>query len=529
MKAFSALVSKIERTSENHVKSEILADFLRTSPKQDSLWAIALFSGKRPKRAATTAQLREWATEAANLPPWLFEDCQSVVGDIAETCALILPTPAQRSDNSLSHWAEELAEILRSPTEMRKAKIIAACEQLDAPERYLFNKLLTGGFRVDVSPSVITRALSETTGQDKATLALKLSEDWSPQTTTFHALIEANHAYAESGLPYPFCHSLLTDSQPTDLGSVENWQAEWKWHGVRAQYILRNTDHLVWSETEELMTASFPELSCLRDFLPSEIVMDGIIVAWDGFKPMPLGTLQKRLGRKAQTKKLLNEAPAAFVAFDLLERDGHDLRNLPLQKRRELLEETLRQAPQDAPVLCPDLLPLKQWDDLSPLRAKARSAGVEGVVLKRRNSPYSKKQGTDDWWHWKQEPMSIKAVLIYAEAANRTQSAQFTELTFAVWHEQELVPMGKAPSGLSKDDIREISTWVRGNTQQRFGPVRQVSPTLVFDITFDGLVVNTRRKSGLDTRAPKIRQWLKDTPISEANSLTDLQAMLAHK
>ncbi|CUH76214.1 ATP-dependent DNA ligase [Tropicibacter naphthalenivorans] len=526
MKRFSALFSAIDQSTKTTVKTKALAEFFATAPDEDKLWTIALFSGRRPKRAVTTTQLREWAAEVAGIPLWLLEESYPIVGDLAETIALILPEATQTSDHSLSHWINTLHALHDIPAEDRKAQILAAWDQLDPTERFLFNKLITGGFRIGVSRKLMTRALAQATGQDEAELAHKLMGDWTPATTTYASLIEADDPAAAQSRPYPFYLAHQLEDAPENLGAPSDWQAEWKWDGIRGQLIIRDEHHL-WSRGEELITDRFPEFARARDFLPKGTVLDGEIVTWDGTAPMPFSTLQPRITRKTVPKKLLKEAPVILLAYDLLEHQGQDIRNQPLEQRRAALETLLDAMSSDAPVRASPAITFDSWENLKALRQTSREMRAEGLMLKRKASPYLAGRKKGDWWKWKLDPLTIDAVMIYAQQGHGRRANLFTDFTFAVWKGNELVPFTKAYSGLTDKEFAQITAWVRRNTQARFGPVRQVTPEHVFEIAFEGIQASPRHKSGIALRFPRMARWRQDKPVQEANTLDDLHAMLA--
>ncbi|WP_416882282.1 ATP-dependent DNA ligase [Marivita sp.] len=526
MKAFAELFTTIDQTTKTSLKTKALASFFQTADEFDRLWTIALFSGRRPKRAVTTTQLREWAAEVGGIPLWLLEESYPIVGDLAETIALTLPPPNRDSDLSLTHWITELKSLATIDIDQRKARILDAWDQLDPTERFLFNKLITGGFRIGVSQKLMTRALAQATGQDESSLAHRLMGAWTPETTTYHALIEAEDVEADDSRPYPFYLAYQLEDGPEALGAPEDWQAEWKWDGIRGQIILRNGAHHVWSRGEELMTDRFPEFARLTDFLPSGIVLDGEIVAWDGTQPFPFNTLQARIGRKSVPKKLLEDAPVILLAYDLLEHEGQDLRDLPLQERRARMDTVLNDLPDEAPIQAAPPLPFDTWDALTQTRATARDHRAEGLMLKRKDSPYQSGRKKGDWWKWKLDPLTVDAVMIYAQQGHGRRANLFTDFTFAVWDGNDLVPFTKAYSGLTDEEFRQITAWVRKNTQQRFGPVRQVTPHHVFEIAFEGIHASPRHKSGIALRFPRMSRWRHDKPLQEANTLDDLKELL---
>ncbi|MEO0655129.1 MAG: ATP-dependent DNA ligase, partial [Pseudomonadota bacterium] len=406
--------------------------------------------------------------------------------------------------------------------------VLAAWDALETTERFVFNKLITGGFRMGLSQKLMTRALSKATGIEEATLAHRLMGDWTPDTVTYHSLIEAPDPTADLSKPYPFYLAYQLDSAPEDLGSPENWAAEHKWDGIRGQLIVREGSHYLWSRGEELMTDRFPELAAARDFLPDGTVIDGEVLAWQGEGPMPFNALQKRIGRKTVPKKLLTEAPVILQAYDLLEDAGTDIRTQPYAARRARLEEIVAATPPGCPIGLSPLIDFATWDSLAATRATSREIGAEGVMLKRRDAPYRDGRKKGDWWKWKVDPLVIDAVMIYAQSGHGRRANLFTDFTFAVWNGNELVPFTKAYSGLTDAEFRDITAWVRKNTQQRFGPVRQVTPHHVFEIAFEGIQESPRHKSGVALRFPRMSRWRKDKPLAEANTLDDLKEMLAN-
>ncbi|WP_323771163.1 ATP-dependent DNA ligase [Antarctobacter sp.] len=527
MKRFADLFAAIDQTTKTSVKTKAMADYFSHAPDNDKLWCIALFSGRRPKRAVTTTALRAWAAERAGIPLWLLEESYPIVGDLAETLALILPPPTQTSDHSLTHWIDVLRALHDVPLEDRKPRILDAWDRLETTERFLFNKLITGGFRIGVSRKLMTRALAQATGQPEATLAHKLMGGWTPETTSYHALIEAEDPAADQSRPYPFYLAYQLDDAPDALGDPADWHAEWKWDGIRGQVILRGNAHHVWSRGEELMTDRFPEFARAVDFLPPGTVLDGEIVAWDGSQPLPFNTLQPRIGRKTVPKKLLREAPVILLAYDLLEHNGQNLRDAPLSDRRATLDALLADLPEDAPIRPSPLVSFDTWASLADTRAKARDMRAEGLMLKRKSSPYLSGRKKGDWWKWKLDPLTVDAVMIYAQQGHGRRANLFTDFTFAVWQGNDLVPFTKAYSGLTDKEFEQITRWVRKNTLQRFGPVRQVRPEHVFEIAFEGIHESPRHKSGLALRFPRMARWRHDKSAQDANTLDDLHALLA--
>ncbi len=528
MRHFAALFTAIDQSTKTRVKVAALAAYFKTAEEDDKLWTVALFSGRRPKRAVTTTRLREWAAEAAEVPLWLFEESYSIVGDLAETIALILPPNTSESNHSLSHWINSLRMLSQADEPERKAFVHAAWHELGGAERFLFNKLITGGFRVGVSQKLMTRALSQATGKPEAELAHRLMGKWHPDDVNWHALIEAEDPEADASRPYPFYLAHGLEDGPDPLGDPAAWRAEWKWDGIRGQLILRDGAYFVWSRGEELMTDRFPELARAIDHLPPGTVLDGELLVWRPGAPHPssFNVLQPRIGRKTVPKKLLREAPVVLHTYDLLEWQGEDIRKKPFAERRALLENACADLPDGAPVRLSPQIPFKSWQDLIPRRENARAAHAEGLMIKRADSPYRSGRKKGDWWKWKLDPLTIDAVMIYAQSGSGRRANLFTDFTFAVRNGNDMVPFTKAYSGLTDAEFRQITAWVRKNTLQRFGPVRQVTPHHVFEIAFEGIAASARHKSGVALRFPRMLRWRQDKPLEEANTLDDLNEML---
>ena len=526
MKRFAQLFREIDQTTKTTAKVAALTEYFQDAPEQDRLWTIALFSGRRPKRSVTTTRLREWAAERAGLPLWLVEESYPVVGDLAETISLILPESEKTIEHSLSYWINALRRLSELADEERKPEVLSAWDQLTNVERFLFNKLITGGFRIGISQKLMTRALAKATGKPEAELAHRLMGTWSPDTTTWHDLIEAEDAGADASRPYPFYLAYGLEGTPDALGSAKDWSAEWKWDGIRGQLIIRDRQYFLWSRGEELISPAFPEFARAPDFVPDGTVLDGEILGWDGSGPMGFNALQKRIGRKSVPKKLLSDIPAILYAYDLLEWQGVDFRQLPFAERRAQMESLIAPLPEDAPLRLSPIVSFGSWSELFDHRKAAREARAEGIMLKRFDSPYLSGRKKGDWWKWKLDPLTIDAVMIYAQSGHGRRANLFTDFTFAVWNGNDLVPFTKAYSGLTDAEFREITAWVKKNTQQRFGPVRQVTPHHVFEIAFEGIHASPRHKSGIALRFPRMLRWRRDKPLQEANSLDDLRALL---
>ena len=525
---FGTLFAKLDSTTKTSAKVAALADYFRTAPEADRLWAIALLSGKRPRRSVRSADLRLWAAEKAELPLWLFEESYAVVGDLAETIALVLPTTAPAEPPALSTLMQELGALSGLSDDQRKANILAIWDRLGPTERLVFNKLITGGFRVGVSRGLVTRALAQATGLDEGTLAHRLMGDWSPATTDLDRLIGDDDGHANTR-PYPFALASGLEKAADSLGDPLLWTAEWKWDGIRGQLIHRDGLLALWSRGEELITDRFPEFATIADFLPPGTALDGEVVVWDQVAnlPMAFNALQRRIGRKSITRRLLAEAPARFIAYDLLETDGLDIRSTPLADRRARLESLVASLPATLPLGISPRIAFTDWATLGQLRQKARETRAEGVMIKHANSAYHSGRKRGEWWKWKLDPWSVDAVMVYAQAGHGRRANLFTDFTFAVRNGENLVPFTKAYSGLTDAEFGEITRWVQKNTLERFGPVRRVTPELVFEIGFEGIQESPRHKSGIALRFPRMIRWRRDKPRSEIDTLDTLRDLLA--
>lgn len=540
MKRFAALFTALDRTTKTGEKVLALAAYFREAAEPDRLWTIALLSGRRPKRVVNATLLAGWAAEAAGLPMWLFEESYHVTGDLAETIALVLPEPEGAGDESLSALIAGLRALPARPEAERRDWIRAQWARLPGDQRFLFNKLITGGFRMGVSTGLMTRALAQATGVEEAVLAHRLMGDWAPETTSFAALVSAGEAEAALSRPYPFCLASPLEAPAESLGPPADWIAEWKWDGIRGQLIRRGGEIFLWSRGEELVTDRFPEFAAALDFIPDGTVIDGEILAWGSEahdaatrgapadpRPLPFAALQTRIGRKSLSKKVLAAAPARMLAYDLIEWQGEDLRARPLAERRAWLDALLAALPAEVPLGPSPVIGFDDWDRLAAIREGARAAVAEGLMLKRKSSPYTGGRRRGDWWKWKIDPMTVDAVMVYAQAGHGRRATLFTDFTFAVRDGNDLVPFTKAYSGLTDAEFARITHWVRRNTLERFGPVRRVPAELVFEIAFEGIQASPRHRSGIALRFPRMLRWRHDKTADQIDTLDSLKALLA--
>ncbi|MGN6492560.1 MAG: ATP-dependent DNA ligase [Agriterribacter sp.] len=526
MKTFSTLVVELGTSTKTNEKLEALSNYFATADDADKVWVIALFSGRRPKRVISSGFLQLWCMEIANLPAWLFEECYHTVGDLGETIALLLP-PANRarSNTSLAFIISQLIAIEKEEEAVKKNFVIDTWMQLDKDERFVFNKLLTGNFRIGVSQKMIVNALAKTVKLEPNIIAHRISGNWDPATTSSTTLLSEASAAADYSKPYPFYLAYAIDGDVRALGAENEWQAEWKWDGIRGQLIKRNNEIFVWSRGEELMTEKFPEYHALKNILPEGLVLDGEIIPSLENKPLPFALLQTRIGRKNITKKNLQEAPIAFFAYDVLEYEGKDFREQPLSSRRKLLEELIIAVNHPALIVSP-VVAFATWDQLEHIRSGSRDMGAEGIMLKRKSSTYQVGRKVGDWWKWKVDPLVIDAVMIYAQKGHGRRSNLYTDYTFAVKDGDKLVSFTKAYSGLTDKEFAQVDAFVKRNSLEKFGPVRTVKPELVFEIAFEGIAASSRHKSGVALRFPRINRWRKDKKPDEINTLEDLKKML---
>ena len=537
MRLFADLVTRLGTSTKTNEKLDALSEYFSSANDKDKVWVIAIFSGRRPKRAVNTTQLWTWCNEVAKLPDWLFEECYHAVGDLGETIALLLPESLSAdASHPLHYYLETLISIEKEDESVRKEFILRSWQTMTQAERFVFNKLITGNFRIGVSQSTMVNALAKTSKLESSVIAHRISGNWDPVTTSFPDLLSEHAVTTDYSKPYPFYLAYAIEDEVNTLGEPNEWQAEWKWDGIRGQIIKRNDALFVWSRGEELMTDKFPEYHALKNHLPNGIVLDGEIIPYRSRSaspggggvegaPLPFALLQTRIGRKSVTKKQLTEAPITFFAYDLLEYDGNDIRETLLVERRTLLEKIVKEINHPALLLSPVIF-FSTWAELTNLREQSRNLGSEGIMLKRKDSIYQVGRKRGDWWKWKIDPLVIDAVMIYAQKGHGRRSDLYTDYTFAVRDGDKLVGFTKAYSGLTDKEFAQVDNFVKRNSLEKFGPVRTVKPELVFEIAFEGIAASNRHKSGVALRFPRINRWRKDKTANEINTLDDLKKML---
>jgi len=546
MKAFAALYRELDATTSSLAKQAALQRYLRAASPQDAAWAVYFLAGGKPRQLVPTKLLRLLAQEAAGLPEWLFDESYEAVGDLAETIALLLPPPTAQHDRGLAAWVEQhLLPLRKTPPDELADTLRAQWRQLAPDERLVYFKLITGAFRVGVSKLQVTQALAAVGGIDAKRVAQRLMGythiGGQPSASDYAKLIapesDGEQNQKTSGQPYPFflAHPFNEPVERFDalLGRPADWLVEWKWDGIRAQLVKRAGQVWLWSRGEELVTDRFPELATLGEALPDGTVLDGEIVVWRDDRVQPFAQLQRRIGRKTLGPKLLREIPVVLLAYDILEWQGRDQRALAQEERRVLMDALVTQV-QHPQLIASPMLTGDDWSDLARQREAARSMGVEGMMLKQRRAAYgvgrTKDVGT--WWKWKIDPLSIDAVLIYAQRGHGRRASLYSDYTFAVWDgppaqaDRKLVPFAKAYSGLTDAEMGRVDAVIRKTTVESFGPVRSVKPTLVFELGFEGIARSTRHKSGIAVRFPRMLRWREDKPVEEADTLETLAALL---
>jgi ATP-dependent DNA ligase len=529
VKRFAQLYAAIDSTTATNAKTAALVEYFARAEPRDAVWAAWFLTGHRPRQAVKTRNLHAWAAEAAGLPLWLFEESYDAVGDLAETIALVLPDPTASDDTPLHVWIEERLLPLRELAEdEQKARLTGYWASLEGTERFVFNKLITGAFRVGVSSLLVVRAIARHYDLDPKVVAHRLAGEWFPTEETWLRVIAAAQVETHAAHPYPFFLAHPLEGDPAKLGERHEWLAEWKWDGIRAQLLRRGEVTALWSRGDEPIAGQFPEIMEDAHRLPP-CVLDGEILAWKDGRVMPFAALQKRLGRKNPGRKVMADSPVIFLAFDLLEAGGEDWRGRPLEERRQRLADLLLAIPGGTRFEVSSQVRAPTWETLAIARSQSRAMGTEGLMLKRRDSPYGVGRTRGDWWKWKVEPYTLDAVLVYAQKGSGKRASLFTDYTFAIWKSGELVPFAKAYSGLSDEEIREVDAFIRANTVERFGPVRTVRPELVFELGFEGLQRSKRHKSGIAVRFPRMLRMRRDKAASEANTVEDaLELLEAH-
>jgi DNA ligase-1 len=522
---FARLIEKLNNTTRTNDKRDALVEYLREAPDEDKVWLIAIFTGRRPKRLVNTTFLKNWCMEVTGLPQWLFEESYHTVGDLAEAISLMLPAPQKDEDPALHEVMLEIRKLQKARDEEKKDFVLKHWTSFSKPACFVFNKIIIGGFRIGVSRNIVVQAVAMYSGREVQAVAHLISGNWDPYSISFPDLVHESIIQVDASKPYPFYLAYAIEGGTASLGTVDEWQVEWKWDGIRGQLIRRNASLFLWSRGEDLITDHFPEIESLFTLLPDGVVIDGEILSFRDGRPLPFQYLQTRVARKNVTKKQLTEAPVVFMAYDLLELNGEDIRGKPLAERRLLLDELVHQIHHPNLILSTPII-FESWEELNDLIHSSRERGCEGFMLKRKQSIYQAGRRRGDWWKWKIDPLMVDAVLVYAQKGHGKRSNLYTDYTFAVKDGEQLVPFAKAYSGLTDKEIAVVDRFIRQNSIEQFGPVRTVKPELVFEIAFEGIAASNRHKSGVAVRFPRILRQRTDKNMDDINTLEELKQLL---
>lgn len=526
MKQFAQLVAAVDQATQAEAKVNAMAAYLSSVGEEDKMWMLALFCQKRPKRSLKTDQLREWVAEYLAIPDWLIEVSYQSVGDLPETLSLLLPRPEEaREDHSLAFWMKQIQDLSRADPEDQKAFLFEAWKSLDANQRFVIHKLLTGGFRSSVPGKLLVKAISHSTGLAENAIANRLTGAWTPETTTYQDLFFSEDEADRLSRPYPFQSAGSIDSHPSDLGDLEAWQTEWQWEGIRVQLIKRGGELFLWSRGGELITEKVPEVQALAERIPDGTVIEGELLAVKDDMILPMSFLQARINKKTLAKKQLLDTPCLIMAFDLLEENGQDIRTLSLTERSQKLATLVSHVANPDILRFSEALSASSWEEIAERREEARDRQASGLMLRRKTSAYQAGPEQTDWWKWKVDPLTVEAVLIYAQRGRGPNT--YSEYTFAVWNEEDtLVPVAKVTPGLEDSEMKEVNSWIKQHTVERFGPVRSVTGELVFEIAFEEIHHSKRHKSGVVVRSPRMLRWRKEKKASEADRLVFLKGLI---
>ncbi len=521
MKNMLELLKNLDQTTSTLKKVENLKNYFEKVRPEDAAWGLYLISGEKIPTKVQRKELQEAFTEFINMPFWLFKESYYHVGDSSEAMALLRGPIKEPLDPPMLHEfiENELLTLKKLSAEERKEKFKYWWSHYDEATLFLVHKCFTGGLRMGVSKNLLIQALAQVAGVDKETMSFRLMGDFEPNTKFYNHLLVQDVTIEQISKPYPFFLASPTEKPEEEFSRWDEWAVEWKWDGIRAQLVKRNSEVYLWSRGEELINDSFPEVLSEALNLPDGTVIDGELLPYKNGKVLSFHELQTRLGRKKITRKDLDQTPITIMVYDILEWEGQDLRSRPLSERREILE-SITVFPKS------ELVSVENIDVAKSLRLESRDRGVEGFMLKRWNSTYQTGRRRGDWWKWKIDPLTIDCVLLYAQSGSGRRSNLYTDYTFAVWKDKELVPVTKAYSGLTDEELNQMDNWIKRNTIEKFGPVRSVKPHHVFEIAFEGIQESGRHKAGVALRFPRILRWRKDKKPEDADSLENVKKLL---
>lgn len=526
MQNFIELFKNLDSLNSTNRKLILLKEYFKTEKEENLDFAIYLLSGKKRKKLVSTKLLKELLLKFANLDEWVFEECYAEVGDFAETVNLLLPI----SYNNLANC--DLKRDYISLTNITKLEdkinyILQCWQTYNFYARFLFNKIISGTLRIGVSDGLVIKALSEVFSISPHSCAQILMGNWNPTSTTICSKLKNNNIKPVS-TPYPFCLAQTFDKQiePTKLSE---WIIEKKYDGIRCQIIKRNNEVYIWSRGEEILNEQFPDLIDAFQALDNGTVIDGELLAYTtNFEIDSFNKLQKRLNKKNPSKKLILEIPCFVIAYDILEFNGKDIRFYPLKERKLILSELCKSKTISLLKISEEYT-FKNWDEVVTFKSTCKRNHCEGLMFKKIDEIYVSGKRVNSWIKWKFQPYTLDAILLYAQKGRGKRSGLYTDYSFGLWNNNELVPFAKAYSGLSNKEIHELNQWIKQNTLEKFGTVRLVKPQHVFEIAFEGINISKRHKSGFAVRFPRILRWRKDKLVHEANHIEDLKKLIENQ
>ena len=525
MKTFSTLCQILQNTKSEEKRLLALNSFINSSTNNNTLWAFALLSNKRPKRIITVLQLRLLASEAAKIPDWLYEDCLVISGDQSEVNALLHPINEKESEQNLADFIRDLEELRDRSIEEKEEWIKSSWSLLENDARILFNKIITGTFRINVSNKILAKALSHIWNQEESNFLHRLESDWSPNETSFDQLFLTPHFKDSISTPYPFYYGYPLTKDFSELGEKNEWIAEYKWFGLRAQMIWRDGEYFLYSKDNELISDKFPELKLIAQDIKYDFVIDGEILPFLNGKILGPNHLTSRLKKQKASKKTISSNPVIFKAYDVLEYKADDCRSMSLELRNEMLKSLFQKSNKQYLSLS-ETVNFKSWKELQKQHDECRKQNASGIIIKRKSSFYKEGRQEGDWWKINADLLKVKAVLTYASRSVERRSSDFVDFTFGLWEEDVLITFTKVYDGLSDLEYEEIKQFVKKNTLERFGPVYSVKAELVFEIGFSSIQESKRHKSGILIGKPIILKWLKETPVKDANTLQEVKNLM---